>query len=432
MAMTTLVTEVDRSTSAQAAEDVVTNYWQIGLTAFNNGDPATVAMQNIWDAMFPADLTLVAKIVGALYGDHYFDSDTMKMSVNLLAQELNAALGKNPPDCQRAASIAFSQWYGLSVRANFQDGALIPRQGNLFNSPDVVINGTTPITPARLIQMWNQTVWGPVSGDRNLLYGRAASVNIQVPITKPVLKMFVVDGSINPPNPQSWTQVFTSDGSRTARLETAGGATTLQPGDRSANADPFRWTVPGSGHYCVISVAGSEFFTNDPALIPPGNWSSAVWITYNGAAGWHNVDTPQGDQAVLKIHNLDGTTERFAIEAHCSELPEGTEVSLETADKKLAMPLRSDVTRIAAREQVVRADAELPGHYSGDVIVRFKTPDGQALPPRATIDVRAYWHVPPGHRHYEDAVELLGDTKAIALSRPVRVFVGNFTLVGEL
>lgn len=426
------IMEHDVSTVTSVDDAATANYWQIGLAAHQSDpDTPTTAINNIWDAMFPANLTLVAQIVGALYGDHYYDPALNQMSVIRLANELNAALGKNPDDCKRAAGIAFSQWYGLSVRANFQDGALIPRQGNLFASPDVVVNGTVPTSPQRLIQMWNQMVWGPVSGDKNLLYGRATSVNIPLPITKPVLKMYIYDGSINPPNPQSWTQVFTTGGP-TAPFQNIQGATTLQPGDRAANNDAFLWNVPGAGHYCVISVAGSEFFQNDPSRVPPGNWNSMTWITYNGAAGWHNVDTPKGDSATLKIHNLDSTPERFEIEAHCGELPEGTRVSLETADNELSTPLRSGVTSITAKDQIVRAEAELPGLYTGDVIVRFETPGGEPLPERASIDVRGYWHIPPGHRHYEDAVEFLGDTRAVALNRPVRLYVGSFTLVGKL
>jgi hypothetical protein len=432
--MATLTYDARATQSEMVAEEAAVKYWNIGLKAHKKDpDRPTTAMNEIWDAMFPAELAQVAQIVGALYGNHYFDPDINMMSVNKLANELSAALGKNPADCFDAATIAFSEWYGLSVRANFQDAALIPRRGNLLRSPDVVVNGIVASTPGRLISMWNQTVWGPVSGDKNLLYGRAASVNLPVPITKPVMKMYVVDGSINPPNPQSWTQIFTQDDSApTSALQNPEGATTLQPGDRAANADAFLWTVPGGGHYCAISVAGSEFFSNDPSKVRPSNWNSMLWITNNGAAGWHNIDTPRGDSATLKIHNLDGTTERFVIEAHCSELPEGTTVSLETADKELATPLRSGAVRIFAKDQVVGADTELPGNYSGDVIVRFKTPDGAPLPPRAVIDVRGYWHIPPGHGHYEGAVKLLGDTHAISLSRPVRLYVGSFTLVGKL
>src|SRR5262249_19307640 len=87
-------------------------YWDIGLNSFNSGDVATTAMQKIWAAMQPpASLPLLASIVGALYGDTYWA--TTKMDVNLLAKDLQAALGINPSDCQRAAKIAFQNWYGL-------------------------------------------------------------------------------------------------------------------------------------------------------------------------------------------------------------------------------------------------------------------------------------------------------------------------------
>ena len=414
---------------APGTSDVAgTNYWQIGLTSFNNGDPATVCMQKIWNAMFPASLTLVAQIVGALYADHYF-VDT-QMSVSLLAQELNAALGKNPADCQRAAAAAFSQWFGLSVRANFADTAIIPRQGSLTLSPDVVVNGTVPLSVQQLISMWNQTVWGPVSNDKNVTYGRASSVNIGVPITAPTVQMFVTDGGLNNP-PNQWVQLFTSGGNRTVPLQNMAGTSTLQPGDRAASSDALFWTPQGSGHYCVIAVAGSEFFANDPAKIPPGNWNSVTWITYNGAAGWHNVDTLTSSEASLKIYNQDGTHEQYEFEAHCSGVPAGTEVSLSAEDPMLPSIIRSNGIRIVAKEQIVRAAGALPGNYAGDLKVRIKTPDGKPLPARASVEVRMFWTIPPGHRHYEDAVGLLGDTQAIALHRPARVEVGSFTFIGK-
>jgi hypothetical protein len=406
-------------------------YWQQGLAAFQNGDVATTAIQKIWGPMFPANLNLVALIVGTLYGDTYYDPTRVSMNAQLLADDLSAATGKNPPDCLRAAQLAFSQWQGLFVRANFDASNKIPRPGSILNSPDVVLNGKTPLTVDQLIRTWNQVIWGPISGDRNLVYGRAASVNLPVPTTGS-MKMFIVEGAINPPNPQSWTQLFTADSSGTSPLQNAAGNTTLQPGERTANAEPFVWTVPGAGHYCAITVAQSEFFTNDPLQVPTGNWNSMKWISNNGAAGWHNLDTVRGSQAVLKLHNLDGTTERFVVEAHCSNLPAGTEVSLESGDAKLATSMRSGVTRISRKEHVISADAELPGNYSGDVIVRFKTPEGQAFPENGVIEVRGYWSVPPGHRHYTDAVDFLGDTTAIVLSRPVRLYAGSFTLVGKL
>jgi hypothetical protein len=412
---------------AASLPDASPNYWQMGLTSFNNGDPATTAMQTIYNAMFPANLTLVAEIVGALYADHYFVNT--QLSSAMLANELSASLGKNPADCQRAANIAFSQWYGLSVRANLADTAAIPRPGSLTSSPDILVNGITPIPVSTLIQQWNQTTWGPISGDKNLVYGRAGSVNISVPITKAEFSLFTTDAGLNNP-PNQWTQLFTHAESRTSTVQTIGGATTLQPGDRGAISDPFVWDVPGSGHYCLIAVARTEFFTNDPALIQPSNWNSLTWITYNGAAGWHNVDVVSSNEEVLKIYNQDGTRETYEFEADCTNVPIGTEVSIAAEDPVLPAIIRSHAVRISGNEQVVRAAGELPGNYKGDLTIRFKTPDGKLLPAPASVAVNMYWVVPPGHAHYEDAVAMVGDTQAIALNRRMRLHVGSFTFVG--
>ena len=424
-----------KSSGTAAVEDFALSpnqkYWDLGLKVFNNGQPSTSAIQVIWQNMFPASLDLVAQIVGALYGDTYFDPKTMRMNPQSLADDISAAIGSNPADCLRSAQKAFSQWYGLSVRSNFQDNALIPRSGSIMGSPDVVVNGKTELTPQQLIGQWNQTIWGPISGDRNLAYGRAASVNLPLPIAQPVMKMFIVEAAINPPNPQSWVQIFTASGGRTSPLVNNTGAGTLSPGDRAANSDAFIWTVPGSGHYCVISVAGSEYFTNDPAQVPPGNWNSTAWITFNGSAGWHNLNTPTANFAVLKVHNQDASPERFQIEAVCSKLEPGTNVSLELADASLGAGKRS--VRIASdRDHVVTLDTILPPNYSGDVKVSFDTPDGGAIPEESSIDVRSHWVVPPGHARFEDAVDRVGDTRAHALGRHVRLYAGNFTLVGKI
>ncbi len=409
-------------------------YWQIGLASFQAGDVATATISKIWDDMFPANFNLVALIVGTLYGDTYYDPAITAMNPQLLANDLNAKTSKDMAACLAAAKRAFAQWQGLFVRANSEATNKIPRPTppSILFSPDVVLNGTSEISVAQLIKDWNKAIWGPISGDRNLVYGRAASVNLTVPTTG-TMQMFVVEAAINPPNPQSWTQLFTlGENSGTSALQNAAGSNTLQPGERAANADPFVWTVPATGHYCAITVAQSEFFKNDPLQVGTGNWNSAQWIANNGAAGWHNIDILKGNRTSLKLHNLDGTPERFIVEAHCSNLPVGTEISLESGDPKLATPIRTGVIRIAAREQIVSAETDLPGLYSGDVIVRFKAPNGKDFPENSVIEVSAYWQIPPGHRHYGDAVDFLGDTTAIALNRPVRRYAGSFSLVGKI
>jgi hypothetical protein len=418
--------------SREAERLAVDPAWQTGLAAWqSNPNAPTIAMTNIWDNMRPpGNLNLVAQVVGALYADHYWTNT--QMDVNLLAGELASALGKNPADCQRAAKSAFAIWFGLLVRGNFADNGTIPKSGTLTASPDVLVNGNTPTTVQRLITMWNQYVWGPTAG-LNYTYGRAASINIQVPINEPVMKMYVTDAGFVPP-PNQWTQLFTypPDPTGVVPLQNMGGTSTLAPGDRSASSNGFKWDVQGGGHYCLISVAGSEFFTNDPSLVPPSNWNSSVWIQYNGAAGWRNFDMITADVVKLKMYNADPSSEQFVIEAHLSNLEPGTEVSLEAPDKKLSTPLKSHVLRTSGKEHLLSVQTELPGNYTGDLHVRVKTPNGGRIPPNASIDVRCFWIVGPGHFRYADAVELTGDASALAFSRHQRLPLGNYILVGSL
>lgn len=410
------------------ATDPNQQYWDLGLEYFSQGDPATTAMQKLWYQMSPpASLPLLATIIGALYGDTYWA--TTKMSKERLSSDLQAALGINKADCDRAANSAFSSWYGLLVRGNMSDsGSLIPRPGTLTNSPDVVVNGAATLTVEQLIRQWNVYIYTPEPGLKNNTYGRAASVGTQVPITRPVLRMFYSDAGFNPP-PTSWIQMFTFSGAATSPLQGIEAGPIL-PGERSANPDSFAFTPPGSGHYCLISVAGTEYFTNNP-LTSGGNWSSQEWIQFNGAAGWHNVDVPKSSTATLKFYNQDGVPERFVFEAQAHNLPEGTVISLEAVDPTLKAALSARSTKSIGAYHHVSVDAVLPPHCAGELLVSFELPGGKALPPNASVEVRMSWVLPQGHEHYLDALRQIGDLSVATSGRPVRLPMGSFTFVGQ-
>jgi hypothetical protein len=403
-------------------------YWDLGLKSFNEGDSATTAIQTIWEAMQPpASLPLLATIVGALWADSYWAQT--KLDTNLLAANLQAALGLNYPDCLKAATFAFQTWYGLLVRANFGDQSSIPKSDPVTASPDVVVNGAATLTVKQLITMWNQYVYTPQPGLKNNTYGRAQSANLQVPITKPVLRMYYSDAGFNPP-PSTWVKMFTFDGSETSPLEGITSGTTLGVGERAANPNSFAFNPPGAGHYCLITVVGTEYFTNNPSANQGGNWNTQEWIHYNGAAGWHNVDVPKENKATLKYYNQDGVPERFIFEAHCCNLPEGTIVSLESGHKELAHPIKSAILNISRPYQVLSTEAEIPPNFAGELKIQFKTPDGKPLPEKASIDVRMDWHLASTHRNYTQAIEQLKDIQALAQQRSVRIGMGNFVFVG--
>jgi hypothetical protein len=421
MTPTTATHEITETLAASPNQ----KYWDIGLKCFNDGEVATTAIQRIWAAMAPpASLNVLASIVGSLYADTYWA--TTKMDRNKLALDLQASLGINPNDCQKAATFAFSKWYGLMVRANFSDAGAIPKLGSLTASPDVIANGKAALTVQQLIAMWNVYVWDPQPNLKNNCYGRAQSINIQEPIAKPILRMYYSDAGFNPP-PTSWIQMFTFTGSSPVSDMQGTTPGPVPVGGRIANVDSFAFTPAGSGHYCMIAAVGTEFFTNNP-LDTPGNWNSMEWLTNNGAAGWHNVDVPLGKDSLLKFYNQDSTPEHFAFEAHSAKVPAGTIISLGFADKQLAQTQPTQSVKIVKGYEVVGTEAEIPPHYTGDLRLSI---DGKPLPADASVDVRLYWRIPPGHRNYLQAVDHLGDIRALNQRTEVHVPLGNFTFIGK-
>lgn len=380
------------------------------------------ALYNAW--LPPFNLNMLAAIVGALYGDTYWART--RMDRDLMAYNLQAALGMNPADCQKAANFAFSKWYGLQVRANMSDQGQIPRDSNVTNSPDVVVNGQAPLSVQQLINLWNVYTWDPAPGLKNYAYGRAQSLNIQLPITAPVLRMYYSDAGFNPP-PSSWVKLFTFTGSSETSPLQGVNAGPIPVGGRSANVNAFGLNVPGSGHYCAISVAGSEFFTNNPSD-SGGNWDSYEWITNDGAAGWHNIDVSTGKEETLKFYNQDATAEHFIFEAHSSKVPAGTEISLGFEDRKLAGATPERSVKISNNYEVVTTEADIPAHYTGNLVIQL---GGKPLPAGASIDCRLLWALPSTHKNYLQAVAHLGDTRAVQRHEAVRVQLGNFTFIGK-
>ena len=319
--------------------------------------------------------------------------------------------------------------FRLLVRANLGDSGLMPKSDPVTDSPDVVVNGRTEMDVDELVRNWGKYVWDPKPGLRNVAYGRAASQNIEVDICDAKLRMYYSDAGFAPP-PTSWVKIFTKGaGSETSPLAMVGGADNLvEPGRRCANSESFIFDVPKHGHYCIIAMAASEFFSNEQPNIT-GNYPVQEWIHNNGAAGWHNIDVSTTNEAVLKFYNLDGRPERFIFEAHCVNVPCGTEVSLECNDELLRYSI-GGAEKVSRAHQIVSVEGEVPPNFEGGLEVRFKTPDGAPLPPRASVDVRQSWHIPAGHTHYLQAVDQLCDTRALKLCQPVRLGMGNFMFIG--
>ena len=405
----------------------VTNqvYWDKALKYWKkNPTNPTAAMQNLYfDWNPPFDPNAFAAIFGALYANRYWAanaSEGQKMSVTTLANDISASIGMNMQDARKAATWAFSNWYGLFVRANVNNRGEIPKQGSTTASPDVLVNGLSPLSPRLIIERWNQMTWGPAPNQKNYAYGRAQSLNIGVDITKPELFMRYTDAGFLPP-PSSWQQLYTFDDQLdSSPFVNIQGESDLTPGTRAASELAFGANFPGQGHYCLIAMAATEFFDNTPNA-GTGNWDSTTWLTNNGAAGWHNIDVVSSDHAGLMFYNHDPSEERFVFEAHCHRLPSGSEIAMGAEEVR---PVRA---RITEPYEVVRTMAELPGDYAGRLEVQLPE-----LPPEASVDFQMHWVVPAGHRNYAQAVEHLGAVGAAENGKPVRLPMGNFTFVGSL
>lgn len=436
--MTTLVkTKIAPKHAAPNGKPEVVSYnpaWDVALQYFNQNPQDDIgAIQAVFDSMPPgATLTLLATIIGAIYADTYWTG--IQMSPAHLSASLQQAQGWSPADCDRAAQNAFSSWHGMLARANFGSVGEIPKSGALTASPDALCNTAGALTPTQLLTMWNSTFFQqPVVG-KNFCYGRAQSVNIPLPIQQPQLQMFITDAGFNSP-PSSWIKLFTfGSKSVTAPMQgTQAGPVTA--GGRAANGiaaqgkDAFIFEPAGAGHYCLLAVVSTEFFTNNP-LEQIGNWSSQTWISYNGAAGWCNLNVQSDNEAVLKFYNQDGRAEMFAFEAHCVNVPAGTMVSLTSTDASLADEITSGSVKVISDYQVVGTEGVVPANYAGDLAVRIDTPGGGLLPAGASVEVRMLWVLEHGHTYYAPATERLGAYREASLGQTLRVPMGDFTFVG--
>ncbi|SMX30470.1 hypothetical protein TRP8649_04614 [Pelagimonas phthalicica] len=399
-------------------------YWDLGLKCFTQNDNAQTALKTIWRRLPPpGDLNLLAAIVGNLYGDTFWSDQKLQMDADLLATYMNAATGINHSDCLKAANSAYRLWYGLLVRCNTSNDGLIPKTGSYTASPDVLLNGVTTLDPYDMITKWDQTTWGPAPGLKNNTYGRGQNKNLQVPIKQGEIKIYYTSNGFNQP-PSSWTQLFTYDGTKqTADLVNINNQKVIRPGERSACDTSFGFEPTGAGHYCLIVCAQTEYFTNDPASISGVQWnnsSSTHWITYNGAAGWHNVNVSMTGEEPLVFYNNDDIPAKFRFVARTRNVPAGSEIAMRVADLDFA-----HVAKVTADDQEFVGEVEVPANYEGTLDVNFPV-----LPDNASISYSLVWVVDSGNPAKAGLTRLLQDGYATEDGDETLVVLGDTHFVG--
>lgn len=409
--------------------------WKVCIDDLAKGVPSVMAIQDVYAALPPpALLDTVAIIVGSVYGDTYWQNT--QMSVQALSRDLQGA-GFGQQAADSSASKAFANWRGLFMRKDVNDIGAIPYQGaSPSNSVDIVCNQGGQLTRSTLLNRWNEQFWDYATVGKNFVYARGTSINFPAKIAvgpavagKALAAMYFSDAGFNIP-PTSWHECLTLGGKQTMPLET----TPIEPQARwvCSTSDPFIFQPPTTGHYCLVAVVQSEFFANDPTKIDPGsNWSSWTWLTYNGAAAWHNIDAQRAAVTRLKYYNLDGRPERFIFEAQCDRLPAGTTVALRCAEPQLAGQLAMAPAKIQGDHQVIRAEALVPAGHAGELEVHITTPDGKLLPAGAAVDVRMLWVLEHGHTRYADACAATGAVSQTLHAQPLQLGMGNFTILGQ-
>lgn len=346
------------------------------------------------------------------------------MDADRLAEYMSAATGLNISDCLSAAKTAYKLWYGMLVRCNTSNDGLIPKGGSNCESPDVLLNGLTQLPPYDMITKWNQTTWGPAPRLKNYTYGRAQNKNLQVPIKKGEVKIYYTSNGFNQP-PSSWTQLYTYDGTKqTSDLVNINEKKRIQPGERSACDTAFGFEPLGSGHYCLIVCAQTEFFANNPASLQAhwNNTSSAHWITYNGAAGWHNVNVSETGVEALKFYNSDDRPSEFRFVGRCRNLPDGATVDLSCADLGLTESLQ-----VSEQDLEITADVEVPANFDGTLDVKFPI-----LPDNASISWHLLWRVDKKHPAHGDVQGLIKDGIATHNDGAAWVPLGDTHFVGSM
>jgi len=363
--------------------------WDATIAYQQAGEFDTTAMYNIYQRMNPK-LTFqdIANVFSGVYADTYWN--VVQMDYQVLAKSMISALGVSRDLANSYSQKAISQWRGAFCRNNISDVGNIPSPGNFTQSLDIVCNNDTELIPVQLIQNWNNEFYQQPQVGKNYVYTRCQNVGFYGEIT-PKVRMYFTSGGFNQP-PSSWQQLFTATGTK------AEGDVILIDG----KPGPMDITARGASEsfffVCLIGVIGTSFFSN-PLDIAAGNWNSTTWITWNGAACWHNVNPQVNMEENLKFYNQDGTTESFTFHAQCRNVPVGSKISLRNDDPNNPnTEFNSGLIEITNPSQTVQIKANVPAYYEGNLKVHMEGPDGKILSGNSVVELTMLWNLTHGRK----------------------------------
>jgi hypothetical protein len=403
--------------------------WDAVIQHHKEGSFDTDAMYDIYKRM-DARLTYsdIANVFSGVYAGNYWSDTLYKMDPTILAEHMKKGLGLDYNRALSCATSAMSQWRGILLRKIYTDAGQIPEKESYTASVDIVCNQDNPLDTDQLITDWNNEFWETPKVGKNYVYIRCQNLNFQGAI-KPQVRVFYSDAGFATP-PSSWIQMYTVNGSKALGdvMLLGGESGSMELGIRGAS-EAFNFAPTAAKHYCIVASFASEFFDNNPLENVSSNWSSATWIKYNGAVGWHNVDPQKSIESTLKFYNLDGRPEKFAFEAYCKNVPKGTVITLKSKDSQFA-DLNSGSVEISQQYQLVATEAIVPSNHQGELEVLINTPDGKLLPEGALVEVRMVWLLDHTHDQYFNAADMMDANPDARELRNIRIPMGSFTFVG--
>jgi hypothetical protein len=301
-----------------------------------------------------------------------------------------------------------AQYNDILVRDNLQDTGQIPCSGGMTHSPDIIPQGTSPMSdPTVLIKEdWIKDVGQNLATERtNYIYMRG--INLASGATEGEFHLYYAPAALLL-FPDQWQNNFlkTSDGSSSVTV------TPKAKDEKVVGFDPFTWAPvpppPGSSHYCMI---GRVVTTAHPNPIPKtGDIDDfAKYISNNGGMCWRNValvnkDIPTFEKNVKYDQGPTGALIHFLLS--CKNVPVGAAVAFSCGTPGPQPPINLNKTTITnPYSQDVGMATNVPDNFSSYITYQYWSM-GTKPPPGWEIKLQAIYIVPADHKLYDIAQPL--------------------------
>jgi C1A family cysteine protease len=318
------------------------------------------------------------------------------------------AYGQCGIDANMVAVDSFKSVYpiasGFLMRDNLGDQGQIPGSGSACTSPDIIPNGTTPVSnPQTYFSVnWYQDVGQNISqGVNNYIYTRAKNQTITGANSGQIYLYYTPASLILWPNQWCNNKLSTSVPGRNYANIAATTTSQITVGDV-----PFLWNpqpLPGGNHYCMISQVVTP---TDPNPIPTSFSTMDDFVNYiysHPNIGWRNVTMVNANDAPniqVPVNFSFTDAVQMYITVDLENVPVGASVSLDAGTPGPTPLIQINKTRATATPSfVVGIMSNVPANYSSTLIFSFWN-EGLTIPSGAVANVRAFYLPPSGAEKY--------------------------------